>query len=96
MVPHIGHPVGRVSFTFCSKAGLTLKPADMRLPLRDGDIVIFPHGHPHILENGPAQHVVDGEREPQKMFPSGLQVSRVGGEARSAASPVATWFVSHV
>lgn len=52
---------------------------DMRLLLRPGDIVIFPHGEPHILESGPSPHTVDGENELQRIFANGLKLSRMGG-----------------
>ena len=52
---------------------------DLRLLLREGDIVIFPHGDPHILESGPAPHTVDGEGELQRIFSGGLKLTRMGG-----------------
>jgi len=52
---------------------------EMRLLLREGDIVIFPHGDSHILESGPSPHSVDGERELQRIFSGGLKLSRMGG-----------------
>lgn len=52
---------------------------DMRLLLHPGDIVIFPHGDPHILESGPASQTVDGEAELQRIFSAGLKVSQMGG-----------------
>ncbi len=52
---------------------------DIRLLLRPGDIVIFPHGDSHIFESGPSPYTLDGETELQRIFAGGLKVSRLGG-----------------
>ena len=49
------------------------------VPLNAGDIVIFPHGDPHILGNGPPVTPVDNGRELQRVLSQGLKVSRFGG-----------------
>ena len=49
------------------------------VPLDAGDIVIFPHGDPHILGNGPPVTPVDNAQELQRIFSDGLKVSRMGG-----------------
>jgi AraC-like DNA-binding protein len=51
---------------------------DLRLLLRPGDIVIFPHGDPHILESGPSAYTVDGEAELSRIFANGLKIARMG------------------
>ena len=50
-----------------------------RIILEAGDIVIFPHGDAHILENGPAAKAVDMERELARIFAHGLKRSSLGG-----------------
>jgi AraC-like DNA-binding protein len=50
-----------------------------RVHLNEGDIVIFPHGDPHILGNGSPVKPVDNEREVQRILSQGLKVSRFGG-----------------
>lgn len=54
---------------------------DRSIPLNAGDIVIFPHGNPHILGNGsPVKpEPMDYEQELQRMFAQGLKVRRLGG-----------------
>jgi AraC-like DNA-binding protein len=52
---------------------------DLRLLLREGDIVIFPHGDTHLLESGPAPKTVDGESVLQEIFAGGLKLARMGG-----------------
>lgn len=47
--------------------------------LQAGDLVIFPHGDPHIMGNGPPVTPVDSERELERMLFQGLNVSRMGG-----------------
>jgi AraC-like DNA-binding protein len=50
-----------------------------RIILEAGDIVIFPHGDAHILENGLAAKAVDMEEELARIFSQGLKLSRQGG-----------------
>ena len=47
--------------------------------LNAGDIVIFPHGDPHIVGNGSPVKPVDNEQEMQRILSQGLKVSRFGG-----------------
>ena len=49
------------------------------VPLTAGDIVIFPHGDPHILRNGSTVTPVDNAQELERMLSQGLKVSRLGG-----------------
>jgi AraC-like DNA-binding protein len=44
-----------------------------------GDIVIFPHGDPHILGNGPPVAPTDNARELERVLSLGLKLSRMGG-----------------
>ena len=50
-----------------------------RINLNAGDIVIFPHGDAHILENGPPSKAVDIAKELDRLLSQGLKVSRLGG-----------------
>src|SRR5207245_3610569 len=50
-----------------------------RIVLDAGDIVIFPHGDAHILENGPPTKAVDMLKELARIFSQGLKLSRQGG-----------------
>lgn len=52
---------------------------DRRLALNAGDVVIFPHGHPHIMGNGSPMAPVDNEQELQRLLSQGLKLSRMGG-----------------
>jgi AraC-like DNA-binding protein len=47
--------------------------------LHPGDIVIFPHGDPHIMGNGPPIKPVDNTQELERILSHGLGVSRQGG-----------------
>jgi AraC-like DNA-binding protein len=49
------------------------------LPLVAGDIVVFPHGHPHVMENGSPRSVQDNEKELHRIMAQGLKLSRWGG-----------------
>jgi AraC-like DNA-binding protein len=50
-----------------------------RIALDAGDIVIFPHGDAHILENGPPAKSVDMVKEIARIVGQGLKLSRLGG-----------------
>jgi len=49
------------------------------LPLNAGDIVIFPHGDPHIMGNGSPVTPMDSAQELQRVMSEGLTVARLGG-----------------
>jgi AraC-like DNA-binding protein len=50
-----------------------------RLELSAGDIVVFPHGDPHILENGSPRTMEDNEKELHRILSQGLKLARSGG-----------------
>jgi len=50
-----------------------------RLTLDAGDVVIFPHGDPHIIENGRPISSVDLSQELARIFSQGLRLARSGG-----------------
>ena len=50
-----------------------------RVPLEAGDIVIFPHGDSHIIENGPRIKPVDNGKELVRIFSQGLKLAQGGG-----------------
>ena len=49
------------------------------IPLNAGDIVIFPHGDPHIMGNGLPVKPVDSAQALERVLSGGLPVSRHGG-----------------
>jgi AraC-like DNA-binding protein len=50
-----------------------------RVALDAGDLVIFPHGDPHIIENGAPTKTVDMAKELARLVVQGLKLSRFGG-----------------
>jgi AraC-like DNA-binding protein len=50
-----------------------------RIALEAGDLVIFPHGDEHIIENGSPTKTVDLVKELAQIVANGLKVSRFGG-----------------
>ena len=50
-----------------------------RIALEAGDLVIFPHGHENIIENGPPTETVELTKELARIVTQGLKLSRVGG-----------------
>jgi AraC-like DNA-binding protein len=59
-------------------ASVRLENGD-RVTLSAGDIVMIPHGHPHILENGPATKPVDNSQQLADVLAQGLKLWRIGG-----------------
>lgn len=49
------------------------------LPLVAGDIVVFPHGHSHIMQNGSPRTLQDSEKEMERVLADGLKLARGGG-----------------
>jgi len=50
-----------------------------RLPLEPGDIIVFPHGDPHFVENGPHVKAQDDRKELERMLSGSLKLVRMGG-----------------
>ena len=50
-----------------------------RVPLVAGDIVVFPHGDPHILENGSPRKTEDNAKHLHLIASQGLKLDRLGG-----------------
>ena len=50
-----------------------------RLALEAGDIVVFPHGDTHIVENGPPTKTADASQHLVEILSQGLKLWRVGG-----------------
>jgi AraC-like DNA-binding protein len=50
-----------------------------RIILEAGDLVIFPHGDAHLIENGPPTKPVEITKELARIFSQGLKLSRMGG-----------------
>jgi AraC-like DNA-binding protein len=60
------------------RASARLEDGD-RVSLGAGEIVVFPHGDPHIIENGPTTRTMDLSQELERIFCQGLAVARLGG-----------------
>ncbi len=50
-----------------------------RIALEAGDLVIFPHGDAHVIENGNTARTVDLTQELARIFSQGLKLWRSGG-----------------
>ena len=80
LAPYISHGEGHVIVYHLLLEGRAFAQVnEERVPLGPGDIVIFPHGDSHLFESGPAPHTIDGQQELQRIFSSGLKLSRMGG-----------------
>jgi AraC-like DNA-binding protein len=50
-----------------------------RVELSPGDIVVFPHGDPHLMGNGSPVEPMDNGKELDRILSQGLAVARLGG-----------------
>jgi AraC-like DNA-binding protein len=80
VAPHLA-PAGHVIIYHLLTEGRALaRLADgERITLNAGDVVIFPHGDQHIIENGPPTRTVELARELARLVAQGLKLSRFGG-----------------
>jgi len=60
------------------RASARLKDGN-RVPLQAGDIVMIPHGDPHVVENGPTTKTVDDSANLRAVLAQGLKLWRLGG-----------------
>jgi AraC-like DNA-binding protein len=80
LAPYINQTDGHVIIYHLLIEGRAYAKIDgKRVEINAGDIVIFPHGDSHCLENGPSTQTVNGENELQRIFSEGLKLSRMGG-----------------
>lgn len=52
---------------------------DRPVSLTPGDVVVFPHGDPHVMRNGPVVETVNYDEEIRRVLSQGLKVSYMGG-----------------
>src|ERR1700761_9019241 len=50
-----------------------------RMTLNAGDLVMIPHGDPHIMENGSATQTLDDSKQLGEVLAQGLKLWRIGG-----------------
>ena len=81
VAPHVAPAAGHVIiYHLLTEGRASARLADgKRMILEAGDIVIFPHGHAHYIENGPLTKPVDMLKELTRVFSQGLKLSRQGG-----------------
>jgi AraC-like DNA-binding protein len=81
IAPHVGCGAGHVILYHLVVQGgawVQLEKAG-RVELVPGDVVIFPHGDPHLMGNGKAVEPVDNGKQLERIFSQGLGVARMGG-----------------
>lgn len=61
------------------RAYATIEGDRRRIPLHAGDLVVFPHGDPHLIGNGPTVRPLDSAQELRRVLTTRLTVSRHGG-----------------
>jgi Cupin len=52
-----------------------------RVPLEAGDIVVFPHGDAHFVQNGSGARELDDREELKRVLSQGLKLVRLGATA---------------
>jgi AraC-like DNA-binding protein len=81
VAPHLAPGAGHVIIYHLLTEGRAFaRLADSeRIALDAGDLVIFPHGDEHIIENGPPTTTVNLAKELARIAAQGLKVARFGG-----------------
>jgi AraC-like DNA-binding protein len=81
VAPYVSPTAGHVIiYHLLTEGRASARLADgARVLLEAGDIVIFPHGDAHFIENGPPTKPVDMVKELTRIFSQGLKLSRLGG-----------------
>jgi AraC-like DNA-binding protein len=81
IAPRFGPDTGHVIMYHLLTEGVAWAALESgeRVALGPGDIVIFPHGDPHLMGNGPAIEPVDNGKQLDRIFSQGLTVTRMGG-----------------
>jgi hypothetical protein len=81
LAPYLPSPTGHVILFHLLTEGRGFAQLEDggRVPLEAGDIVIFPHGDAHIMENGPRIKTVDNGKELLRIFSQGLKLAHMGG-----------------
>lgn len=77
LAPGAGHVI--IYHLFAEGQGYAQIKDGQRMSLGPGDIVIFPHGDPHMLGNGPVRDTANSERELERIVSRGLKLVRMGG-----------------
>jgi AraC-like DNA-binding protein len=81
VAPHFGPDAGHVIIYHLLTEGAAWAEVEpgQRVELSPGDIVVFPHGDPHLMGNGPPTEPVDNGKELARILSQGLAVARMGG-----------------
>ena len=81
VAPYVAPDAGHVIiYHLLTKGRASARLVDgQRIDLEEGDIVIFPHGDAHFIENGASAKSVDMVKELTRIFSLGLKLSRQGG-----------------
>jgi AraC-like DNA-binding protein len=82
MAPYLRPGAGHVilyHFLIEGRATIQLPGGEQKQELAAGDIVILPHGDPHLLGNGPAYMAVDSLKTFSRSLKDSLQLTRFGG-----------------
>lgn len=81
LAPYVGAATGHIIVYHLVTDGAAWAEVDAeaRTQLRAGDIVIFPHGHTHLMGNGPPVEPHDNGSALQEILSQGLGLVRSGG-----------------
>src|SRR5215469_13619855 len=81
IAPHLSPGAGHVIiFHLLTEGRASARVPDAeRVTLSAGDLVVFPHGDAHIIENGTPTETVELAKELDRIVAQRLKVSRAGG-----------------
>lgn len=81
MAPYLSPTAGHVIIfhLMTDGHGTAMVEGGQRVPLGAGDIVVFPHGDPHVMENGSPRDLEDNAKNLHLLKSQGLTLDRQGG-----------------
>ena len=79
--PHVATPSSHIiEFHLIAEGRAYIRVGEETTPLSAGDIVMVPHGDPHVMGNGLARETIDATADVPELLRGGVQRSRLGGD----------------
>ena len=78
--PYVASPASHIiEFHLVAEGRAYIRVGEETTPLAAGDIVLVPHGDPHVMGNGIASETIDATADIPELLQSGMKRSRLGG-----------------
>jgi AraC-like DNA-binding protein len=86
LAPYIARPGSHIIvFHLISEGRAYVRVGEETTPLAAGDIVMFPHGDPHLMGNGSGGEIMDSASQIPELLTRQLELSSLGGGGEATA-----------